>query len=67
MDDWKPLTAFPAEERNKLRWLIRNAASNGFVEAGCAIRYGKEWRVNASRLPEFLKRQTLAALGRSAA
>jgi hypothetical protein len=67
MHDWQRITDFPAEERNKLRWLIRHATDNGIVEAGVAIKYGREWRVNRERLPDYLKQQTLAALGRSAA
>jgi hypothetical protein len=67
MDGWQRIDDFPAEERNKLRFLLRHAMDNGIVEAGVAIKYGREWRVNRQRLPDYLKQQTLAALGRSAA
>lgn len=62
MLEWQRITDFPDKERNKLKWLVRHAASNGIVEAGVALKFGREWRINVERLPEFLRQQTLAML-----
>jgi len=67
MDGWDRITDFPKDEQQKIRYLVRHAVENGIVDAGVAIKYGREWRVNRQRLPDYLKQQTLAALGRSAA
>ncbi len=64
MNDWLLITNFPPDEQNKLRWLVRNAADNGIVEAGVAIKYGRSWRINPQRLPDYLRDATLASLGR---
>ena len=58
MDGWKTLSEFSERERTKLRWLLRNARENGIVEAGVAMKFGCEWRINAARLPDFLIQQT---------
>jgi hypothetical protein len=63
MDGWQRIDEFPRTEQSKLRWLLRHAPDNGIVEAGVALKYGREWRINSERLPGFLMRQTIAALG----
>jgi hypothetical protein len=67
MNDWKLIADFPADEQAKLRWLLRHAAENGIVEAGVACKFGRTWVINPQRLPDYLCKQTLATLGRSAA
>lgn len=63
MDEWVPIADLPVAEQNKIRWLVRHAAENGIVEAGAAVKYGREWRINRVRLPEFLREHTLRTLG----
>ncbi len=67
MDDYKKLADFPDDERTKLRWLLRHADENGIVEAGVALKFGREWRINSSKLPDFLRRLTMKSLRSSAA
>lgn len=67
MQNWKPLRDFPKKEQMKLRWLLRFADTNGIVEAGVALKYGKEWHVNPDTLPGYLIAQTKKALGERAA
>jgi hypothetical protein len=66
MDDWLRVKDFPADEQGKIRWLLRHASENRIVEHGIAVRYGREWRICRSRLPEFLQRETLRTLKREA-
>lgn len=66
MDDFQTIEQFPKGERNKLRWLIRHAPENHMVEDGVAVLYGRQWLVNKARLPDFLRKQTLAAISKRA-
>ncbi|MBL8202422.1 MAG: hypothetical protein JNK40_15765 [Chromatiales bacterium] len=59
---WKGLSEFSDSEQNKLRFILRDAANNGIVEAGVACKYGREWRVNTDRLPDYLLERTRLAL-----
>ena len=67
MRGWKKIADFPKAEQNKLRWIVRHASQNGLVEAGAAVRYGHSWFINEAKLPDFLQKQTLQALGKEAA
>jgi hypothetical protein len=37
------------------------------VEAGVALKFGREWRINTEALPGYLIEQTKKALGKRAA
>lgn len=60
--EWIALTDLPETERTKLRWLLRNAAENGIVAEGVAIKFGRQWLINTEILPAFLQQQTLLSL-----
>jgi hypothetical protein len=59
---WKGLSEFDESEQNKLRFILRGAAHNGIVEDGVACKYGREWRINTDRLPDWLIKRTRLAL-----
>lgn len=63
MEHWQRIADFPLRERNKLLWQLRHHAA-AMVEAGAAMKYGREWYIHTERLPEYLRQQTLEALGR---
>lgn len=63
-DAWPPISDFPPEQRQKLKHLCRHALDTGIVAAGCAVKYGREWRINRAKLPEFLAQLTLRGLER---
>ena len=67
MQNWKPLRDFSRKEQMKLRWLLRFAETNGIVEAGVALKFGKEWHVNPDTLPGYLLEQTKKSFGNRAA
>jgi hypothetical protein len=67
MQNWKSLREFSHKEQMKLRWLLRFAETNGIIEAGVALKFGREWRVNTDALPGYLLDQTKKAFGKQAA
>jgi hypothetical protein len=67
MQNWKPLRDFPTKEQMKLRWALRFAETNGIVDAGVALKFGREWRINTDALPGYLIEQTKKALAERAA
>jgi len=67
VENWKRLSDFAAREQHKLRWLLRHADENGIVQAGVALKFGKEWHVNTQLLPGYLLDATRKAMGRQAA
>ncbi len=62
MDGWLSIADFDEAEQLKLRWLLRNANGNGIVAQGVAVKFGREWRINPSKLPKFLQKLTLKTL-----
>lgn len=67
MQNWKSLREFSKKEQQKLCWLLRFAETNGIVEAGVALKFGREWRINTDTLPAYLLEQTKKSLGNRAA
>ncbi len=66
MKNWKRIIDYPEAEQHKLRWLLRHAPGNGIIDAGVALKFGREWRINEKKLPAFLRKLTLEALGNAA-
>lgn len=67
MEGFKPLKHFPTTEHSKLKWLLRHADENGIVEAGVAVKFGREWYIASDKLPAFLAEHTRRKLSKSAA
>jgi len=59
MEGWKPLKSFSEKERQALRWILRYARTNGVIEAGVALKFGREWLINVDNLPAYLHEQTM--------
>ena len=65
MDGWTRLVE-TGDDEQRLRWLIRHHAED-MVRAGVAMKFGREWRIHLTRLPEYLRERTLEMLGRESA
>jgi hypothetical protein len=63
-EQWPELKDLPDEDRRRIEWLLRFPEENGIVKCGCAVKFGKRWRVNRALWPEFLARETARVMDR---
>jgi hypothetical protein len=61
IDEFIEIADFPPDEVNRIKHLLRHHA-DAMVEAGVALKYGRGWRINRSKLPGFLRELTLRLL-----